>query len=115
MDQAVARQRLQQLLDDLDASVRTLAGEQGDTAELSHLDQHPAEAASEITELERDDAMRAVMDSQREQVVEALGRLDAGTYGTCVECGATLPDERLDARPEAARCVDCQHDLEMAR
>jgi DnaK suppressor protein len=115
VDEAVARQRLQDLLRDLETSSRTLAGEQGDPGELSHLDQHPAEAASELTELERDDAMRAVMDSQRTQVLAALERLDDGTYGTCVSCGTTLPDERLDVRPEAARCVDCQHDLEMAR
>ncbi len=65
--------------------------------------------------MERDDVLRGVVESQREQVLEALGRLDGGTYGRCVDCGTTLPDERLDARPEAARCVSCQHDLEMAR
>lgn len=115
MDEAVARQRLTTLLDEIETSSRTLAGEQGDPGELSHLDQHPAEAASELTEMERDDAMRAAIEGQREQVLEALQRLDGGTYGTCVSCGKTLPEERLEARPEAARCVDCQHDLEMAR
>jgi RNA polymerase-binding transcription factor DksA len=55
------------------------------------------------------------MDGQRQEVLAALARLDAGTYGRCVTCGTTLPDERLEARPEAARCVNCQHDMEMAR
>ena len=115
MDEAAARQRLETLLAELDDSSRTLAGEHGDPGELSHIDQHPAEAASELTELDRDEAMRAVVESQREQVVAAIQRLDAGEYGTCVDCGKTLPDERLEARPEAARCVACQHDMEMAR
>lgn len=115
MDDAVARQRLEALLADLDASSQTLADEAGDTGELSRLDQHAAEAASELTEMERDDALRAVVENQRQQVVEALARLDDGSYGRCVQCGTTLPDERLEARPEAARCVTCQHDLEMAR
>lgn len=115
MDEAAARQRLQTLLADLDSSSRTLAGEHGDPGELSTMDQHPAEAASELTELDRDEAMRAVVESQREQVLEALERLDAGTYGRCVNCGTELPDERLDARPEAARCMSCQQDLEIAR
>jgi RNA polymerase-binding transcription factor DksA len=48
-------------------------------------------------------------------VREALARLDAGTYGRCVDCGRELPDERLEARPEAARCVDCQQKVEAMR
>ena len=115
MDEAVARQRLERLLSELDASSRTLAGETGDTGELSRIDQHPAEAASELTEIERDEAIRHVVAGQREEVLAALTRLDDGTYGRCADCGTELPDERLDARPEAARCVTCQHDLEIAR
>lgn len=115
MDEAVARQRLEQLLGDIDASTRTLAGETGDPGDLSRIDQHPAEAASELSEMERDEAVRVVVEGQRGEVVAALARLDAGTYGRCVTCGAELSDERLEARPEAARCVTCQHDLEIAR
>jgi RNA polymerase-binding transcription factor DksA len=115
VDDATARQRLEQLLADIDSSSATLAGEQGDTGELSRIDQHPAEAASELSEMERDDAVRTIVDGQREEVLAALARIDAGTFGTCVECGTPLPEERLDARPEAARCVTCQHDLETAR
>lgn len=115
MDEVAARQRLEQLLAELDDSTRTLSGENGDTGELSRIDQHPAEAASELTEMERDDAVLTVMDGQRQEVLEALQRLDAGTYGRCVECGAELPAERLEARPEAARCMSCQQELEMAR
>ncbi len=115
MDEAAARQRLQTLLADLDASLLTLEREGGTPGELTQLDQHSAEAASELTEMERDGAMKAVVDGQRTEVLAALARLDAGTYGRCVSCGTVLPDERLEARPEAARCVNCQHDMEMAR
>lgn len=115
MDEAAVRQRLDQLLTELDDSSRTLAAEAGDTGELSHVDQHSAEAASELTEMERDGAVLAVMAGQRQEVLDALARLDAGTYGRCVDCGTTLPDERLEARPEAARCVNCQQELEIAR
>jgi RNA polymerase-binding transcription factor DksA len=115
VDQAAVRHRLERLLTELDDSTRTLAGENGDTGELSRIDQHPAEAASELTEQERDDAMLAVVEAQRQEVRAALARLDDGTYGRCVDCGAELPADRLDARPEAARCVNCQHELETAR
>ena len=42
-------------------------------------------------------------------------RIDAGSYGQCVDCGRELPDERLEARPEAERCVDCQQKAEARR
>lgn len=115
MDLAAARQRLEGMLGELDSSSRTLLGESGDSGELSHFDQHPAEAASELAEQDRDDAMLAVVEGQRQEVLAALGRIDDGTYGRCVKCGTDLPAERLEVRPEAARCVNCQHDLEMAR
>jgi RNA polymerase-binding transcription factor DksA len=40
-------------------------------------------------------------------VFEALRRLDAGTYGRCVGCGAAIDDAALEARPEAALCAVC--------
>jgi RNA polymerase-binding transcription factor DksA len=115
VDEAASRQRLTALLADLESSSATLLAEHGDPGELSHVDQHSAEAATDLSEVERDEVVRAIVGGQRDEVLAALQRLDAGTYGTCVDCGVTLSDERLDARPEAARCVNCQHDLEMAR
>lgn len=115
MDETAVRQRLHALLADAETSLATISGELGDPGELSRLDQHPAEAASELVELERDEVMLSVVDAQREAVLAALARLDEGTYGRCVTCGTDLPEDRLDARPEAARCLTCQHDLETAR
>ena len=40
--------------------------------------------------------------------LDALRRIELGTYGTCLDCGAGVPEGRLEARPEAARCVKCQ-------
>jgi DnaK suppressor protein len=37
----------------------------------------------------------------------ALARIDAGTYGVCVHCGASIPEERLELRPQAGACVSC--------
>ena len=38
----------------------------------------------------------------------ALKRLDAGLYGTCQDCRAPIPANRLDAYPTALRCIACQ-------
>lgn len=43
---------------------------------------------------------------------EALARVTAGTYGQCPDCDATIPDARLRAAPEAARCIGCQEKAE---
>jgi DnaK suppressor protein len=42
------------------------------------------------------------------QVERALGRLDAGTYGRCEECGDAIPKARLQAFPRATLCVACK-------
>ena len=42
------------------------------------------------------------------QVERALGRLDAGTYGRCEECGNPIPKARLQAFPRATLCVTCK-------
>ena len=42
----------------------------------------------------------------------ALTRLSAGSYGHCIECDATIPEARLNAAPEAARCIGCQEKSE---
>lgn len=37
----------------------------------------------------------------------ALGRMEAGEYGICVNCGEEISPARLDAVPHAARCRHC--------
>ena len=46
--------------------------------------------------------------AHRRDVVAALDRIEAGTFGTCERCGNQVPDERLEARPTAALCVACK-------
>ena len=40
-------------------------------------------------------------------VDRALAKFDEGTYGICDRCAATIPDERLEARPWSVLCVRC--------
>lgn len=46
------------------------------------------------------------------QVAAALERIEAGTYGQCVDCGVEIPAERLHVAPAAARCIACQKKVE---
>jgi DnaK suppressor protein len=45
----------------------------------------------------------------------ALLRLDAGTYGACMDCATAIPEARLKALPAAPRCLDCQEKTEHLR
>lgn len=110
MDAEQARERLQAMLSDLEGSVSTLERESpgDDPGESVRFDHDPGDAASLITEADREGAVLDAARGQREQVLAALARVDEGSYGRCVDCGAELSAERLEARPEAARCFDCQ-------
>jgi RNA polymerase-binding protein DksA len=67
-----------------------------------------AAAASQVFEQLRDLTLRDRNEQQLVAVEAALARLDDGTYGTCVRCGRPIAQERLDALPWAAHCIDCQ-------
>ena len=115
MDQQDVRDQLEQMLRELDTATATLEAEgAGESSELSHLDQHPADTASELSDADRENAVIEAAGDQRDQVVAALKRLDEGTYGTCIDCGKPIPDARLEVRPEAARCVEDQAKAEAA-
>lgn len=47
----------------------------------------------------------------------ALQRIEAGTYGTCVDCGREIDEKRLEAVPWALYCIEDQekHDREAAQ
>ena len=113
MDTQEARQSLEQMLREIDSATATLEAEgAGDSSELSHVDQHPGDVASELTDADNQNAVLENSAQQRAEVEAALARLDDGTFGTCVDCGKPIPDARLEVRPEAARCVTDQEKFE---
>ena len=42
------------------------------------------------------------------EAVQALQRIQDGTYGVCIGCDSKIPSARLQVKPEATRCVACQ-------
>lgn len=45
-------------------------------------------------------------------VNDALRRMDAGTFGTCVACQEEVESKRLTAVPWARHCIECQEKQE---
>ena len=115
MDVMAARQRLEEIRSELDRSITVLKGK-GDRGVWSDdYPQDPADAGANLSENERSEAVLAVARRQRSDVLDALHRIDLGTYGTCVDCAGPVPEGRLEAKPEAARCVACQGKLDRMR
>ncbi|MEU0521307.1 TraR/DksA family transcriptional regulator [Streptosporangium sp. NPDC006007] len=110
MNAETVRVRLQNMLVELDRSIAVLRGDP-----QAGWDRSPADAGSVLTEADRNLAMLEAATGQRRSVVEALRRLDDGVYGRCADCGHPVPEGRLQARPEAARCLQCQSRRERRR
>jgi DnaK suppressor protein len=84
------------------------------------------DAASEILQQQGDPHAQVFSERELELILDdretseiraidaALERIEAGTYGECVDCGVQIPDQRLLVAPEAARCVGCQGKFEQS-
>lgn len=69
-----------------------------------------ADSGERAVECENDEVLDRLAETTRAelaQVVHALGRIDAGLYGTCEGCGEAIAPSRLRALPEATRCSAC--------
>ncbi|HCU94086.1 MAG TPA: conjugal transfer protein TraR [Actinobacteria bacterium] len=115
MDTATARKRLEEMRGELDKSITVLQGEQPAEQAGSDSPQDPADAGTNLSETDRMQAVLAAARVQRTAVLDALLRIEHGTYGTCADCGSPIPEGRLDARPEASRCVKCQSKRDRGR
>jgi DnaK suppressor protein len=80
--------------------------------ELTHLDQHPADEGTEVFEAERDERLSDQLQEELAAIERAERRLAEGTYGSSVESGEPIPDERLELVPWAERTAEEQGRLE---
>ena len=48
----------------------------------------------------------------RDEILGALRRIDAGTFGRCANCGREIPEERLEALPYTPHCTRCSAALQ---
>lgn len=69
------------------------------TQELSLIDNHPADIASENYERAKDLSLHEKNRLLLEKVKEALVKIERGSYGYCENCGKPIPPERLAAVP----------------
>lgn len=75
-------------------------------------DNHLAETATATLGREIDYTLGENSGQVLADIDSALGRIDDGTYGTCVSCGQEIPLQRLEAYPAASLCIDCKRRAE---
>ncbi|GAA1900732.1 TraR/DksA family transcriptional regulator [Lapillicoccus jejuensis] len=68
-------------------------------------DEHDPEGQTIAYERQQLEALGSSARRRLAEVDAALQRVADGTYGVCEVCGRPIPDERLEARPTATRCV----------
>jgi RNA polymerase-binding protein DksA len=69
-----------------------------------------ADSSEQASQLENQEVLDALANegvAELAQISAALQRMDKGTYGVCVGCGQAIQVARLEARPYAAKCIDC--------
>ena len=101
-DLETARSRLQSALTELEARLTHIARDLSDTP-----DRDWQEQAIDIEDDEALEHQAALVEAEIASVKRALARIADGTYGECVRCGEPIAPARLEARPEAALCIDC--------
>lgn len=107
-DLAAARRRLEEVAADLERSLAVLGSERQQNPLVADYPQDPADSGTNLAESDRTEAMLSAARERRALVADAFRRLDDGTYGRCVGCGSEVPAGRLEAKPEAVRCLACQ-------
>ncbi|MFC5651658.1 TraR/DksA C4-type zinc finger protein [Paenibacillus solisilvae] len=77
-----------------------------ETGELSYIDNHPADSATEIYERGKDIALLEQEEFHLSRIDDALSAMNNGDYGICRTCGADIPYERLEALPDSLYCIE---------
>ena len=101
-DVAAAKARLEAQLAELEARKARIVE---DLAEPLNPD-----SSEQAVEMEDDASLEgqgALVTREIASVKRALARIEDGIYGECVRCGEEIAPARLEARPEAALCIDC--------
>jgi RNA polymerase-binding protein DksA len=107
----VLRSRLRGDLDQM--TDEALRRDQPDSSgNLSNVPLHMADVGTENYDQEFTLGLIENEQGTLEQVNEALGRIQHGTFGRCEECGEAISKPRLQALPYTRHCIQCARELE---
>lgn len=78
----------------------------------SEVDIEPDEGDAEVFEREKNAALIAVLERRLKDIETALKLIEKGEYGICTRCGKPIEPERLEIKPDATLCIECQREVE---
>lgn len=76
------------------------------------VDIDPEEGDAEIFEREKNAVLIDVLECKLDNIEAALTSMGKGRYGTCERCNEPIEPERLEIKPDATLCVNCQREVE---
>ena len=97
-------------LDDLGAELAAV------TSRIRHLYDNPDDFDQDLNSVDQsENVLQWLSGAERQQidrVVEALERIESGSYGYCLYGTREIHQERLEALPATASCIRCQERIE---
>ena len=69
----------------------------------------PEDLANDATEDITEESLIKIYRTSLERINDALGRINNGTFGRCIECGALIREESLRKEPWIEYCEKCVH------
>ena len=112
---ATLRKQLETEKEELAASAAKLEADAADESWKEPRSDDDAETGTATFERERTMSLARNARQTIIQIERALDRMDAGTYGLCINCGEPIAIERLEALPQAVDCMDCRRKAERFR
>lgn len=82
-----------------DEGLKPVEVDPGTTGRLSRMDELQSQAMTRN--------LREREEMKLGGLLQALSRVEEGTFGLCTECGAAIPLARLEVFPEVATCMGC--------
>ncbi len=101
------KQALETELASLDKQLRDYGTEPGESIDVES-DEGFADSAQATAERSSLLGMVGQLQATRKEVVDALARIEDGTYGYCEETGEPISIRRLEARPIATLSLEAQ-------
>lgn len=116
LNTAAYQQLLTQQRATLLQQLQTLRG--GDVGRAEASAEHFARSQDSDAQMATARELELALDDHETQelaaIEAALARIAAGSYGECIDCGAAIAAQRLQAAPAASRCIHCQEAAEKA-
>jgi RNA polymerase-binding protein DksA len=102
------REERQRVIDAIEYLHKENPGSIEDETDDETTDNHIAETATVTVDREIDYTLEENSENVLLSIDGALDRIQAGTYGTCINCGKPIAEDRLAAIPWATTCMDCK-------